>query len=739
MLRAGSTTGVSSTKLRGTRTTAVAAAATAVVHTAAAAESVAAAETCSRLPESKFLRPTLAVSTPFRHFNIRQHSCCTNGLSSRSWSRSCKASPPRLLACAAAAAAADGTVASGSIYDGAGSNSNNSSTSSSSTVAGFNGAASSNAWLQDASSTRIDTEASTLKLNSPAPHDTRPNTDEIANRIAASRSRRATRSSYNCPTCSISAATPVNITRHMARCCPDLMAPDAPAWTQLESLARGFPSPQHDMVVALLRRAGTREQDLRRRMLACVFWSGPLDPVTGLPERLQVEQAAQKLGLPLTRAAVVLQRAMAAVPLASDPSGPPLDVVFEDEHFLAVNKPVGLHTAPIHRFTGGSVVNQIIAYLNRGRAPRYSGDAPQVTLLTPGGLPPYGSSVPDLMPVPEPFTLTSAATSSSSSSPAASDSDDDSRNRTAAPYQLEPYVLHRLDMNTSGLLLFAKRQEVVADMHRQFRERTLSKLYVAATVGCPGSIGGAGNDEGSSGSSSSNRSSSGNGSSHFHFRVDAPIDRHPDHAVARMVADSGKEASTSFAVLATNPHVDLGPTAGGAPGLLFHDRGAMGTPASVSRADHRGGGGTSGTGSGSGNGGVAVAAERSSRGSTATVPPGASLVLCGPHTGRTHQIRVHLHHMGHPIVGDDIYGVKGPWLNRQALHAAVLRFTHPLTGRPVRLMAPLHDDIAACLGALGLPQVDGSVLKEVEEEWVRRGTTGASGGGRRPGRVKERS
>ncbi|GLI61121.1 hypothetical protein VaNZ11_003394 [Volvox africanus] len=721
--RARYTTGVSSTKLRGTRTTAVAEATRAVVHKEA--ESVAAAGTRGRLSEAKTLQSThsvsLAVPTPYGYLSTRQHSCRTSGIGSRSRSRRRRASLPRLLVRAAAAA--------GSIFDGAASNSNNNnnSTSSSSTVAGFSDAASCNASLQDASSTRIDTGASTSKRNSPTPHDTRPDVDEIANRIAASRSRRATRLSYNCPACSISAGTPVNISRHMARCCPDLMAPDAAAWTQLESLARGFPSPQHDTVVALLRGAGSREQDLRRRVLACVFWSGPVDPVTGLPERLQVEQAAQKLGLPLTRAAAVLQRAMAAVPLASDSSGPPLDVVFEDEHFLAVNKPLG-----------GSVVNQIIAYLNRGRAPKYGGDGSQVTLLTPGGLPPYDSSVPELMPVPEPFTLTSAATSSSSlsSSPSstASDLDDIALNCSAAPYQLEPYVLHRLDMNTSGLLLFAKRQEVVAGMHRQFRERTLSKLYLAATVGCPG--GGTGNDEGSSGSSNSS------GSSRLHFRVDAPIDRHPDHAVARLVADSGKEASTSFAVLATNPRVDLGPTAGGAPGLLFHERGVPGTFARFSGADHLGGGGSSSSGSGNGGAAVAaVAAERSSWGSTARDPAGASLVLCAPHTGRTHQIRVHLHHMGHPIVGDDIYGVTGPWLNRQALHAAALRFTHPLTGRSVRLTAPLHDDMAACLAALGLPQVDESVLAEMEEEWARRSTAGASGEweGRRRGRMGEGS
>jgi len=43
---------------------------------------------------------------------------------------------------------------------------------------------------------------------------------------------------------------------------------------------------------------------------------------------------------------------------------------------------------------------------------------------------------------------------------------------------------------------------------------------------------------------------------------------------------------------------------------------------------------------------------------------------CAPRTGRTHQIRLHLAHAGHPIVGDDIYGIQGPWIARQALHAA---------------------------------------------------------------------
>ncbi|GIL81227.1 hypothetical protein Vretifemale_10278 [Volvox reticuliferus] len=350
---AGSTISVSSSKLHGCRTAAAATAA--VVHTAAGVSAAAAVSPSVHPSEAETLLPALSVPTRWRYCRTRRHSCSTSagsssGSSSRSRGRSHKTFHPRVLMCAAA----DSTVASSTVVnDGAGDggSSSSDSSSSSSAVAGFCGAQPNNASLQDLSSNCIDKEASMSTPNSP-PHDTRPDADEIAHRIAASRSRRATRLSYNCPACSISAATPVNISRHMARCCPDLMTPDGAAWAQLASLARGLPSPQHDTVVALLRAAGTREQELRRRVLACVFWSGPLDPLTGLPERLNVEEAAQRLGLPLTRTAAVLQRAMAAVPLASDPAGPPLDVIFEDDHFLAVNKPVGLHTAPIHRFAG---------------------------------------------------------------------------------------------------------------------------------------------------------------------------------------------------------------------------------------------------------------------------------------------------------------------------------------------------------------------------------------------------
>lgn len=86
---------------------------------------------------------------------------------------------------------------------------------------------------------------------------------------------------------------------------------------------------------------------------------------------------------------------------------------------------------------------------------------------------------------------------------------------------------------------------------------------------------------------------------------------------------------------------------------------------------------------------------------------GASLVRCEPQTGRTHQLRVHLAHHGHPIVGDDLYGLTGPWIGRQALHAHVLTVRHPRSGAPLRLTAPLPEDMAAAVQALGLPEPPG--------------------------------
>ena len=77
---------------------------------------------------------------------------------------------------------------------------------------------------------------------------------------------------------------------------------------------------------------------------------------------------------------------------------------------------------------------------------------------------------------------------------------------------------------------------------------------------------------------------------------------------------------------------------------------------------------------------------------------GYTLVELVLETGRTHQIRVHMSHIGHPIVGDVLYGEASVWLiERQALHARYLSFRHPVKGSFIELEAPLPDDMLTLL------------------------------------------
>ncbi len=81
----------------------------------------------------------------------------------------------------------------------------------------------------------------------------------------------------------------------------------------------------------------------------------------------------------------------------------------------------------------------------------------------------------------------------------------------------------------------------------------------------------------------------------------------------------------------------------------------------------------------------------------------ACLVRCILHTGRTHQIRVHMAHIGHPLLGDGLYGGAAlAGMARQALHAWRLAFTHPFTGQPLVWTAPMPQDMQQALQALGL-------------------------------------
>jgi RluA family pseudouridine synthase len=90
----------------------------------------------------------------------------------------------------------------------------------------------------------------------------------------------------------------------------------------------------------------------------------------------------------------------------------------------------------------------------------------------------------------------------------------------------------------------------------------------------------------------------------------------------------------------------------------------------------------------------------------------ATLVEAFPASGRTHQIRVHLAHVGHPLLVDPDYGDRGPWvapgglarLERTPLHAASIELLHPGTGRPLRVEAPVPPDLAAAVQALRAAQ-----------------------------------
>jgi 23S rRNA pseudouridine1911/1915/1917 synthase len=79
-----------------------------------------------------------------------------------------------------------------------------------------------------------------------------------------------------------------------------------------------------------------------------------------------------------------------------------------------------------------------------------------------------------------------------------------------------------------------------------------------------------------------------------------------------------------------------------------------------------------------------------------------TLAECRLETGRTHQIRVHMKHIGHPVVGDPVYGARKQLFNvaGQLLHAARLEFTHPETGERVRFEAPLPEDFQRILDVL---------------------------------------
>ncbi|MDR0564339.1 MAG: 23S rRNA pseudouridine(1911/1915/1917) synthase RluD [Azoarcus sp.] len=177
-------------------------------------------------------------------------------------------------------------------------------------------------------------------------------------------------------------------------------------------------------------------------------------------------------------------------------------------------------------------------------------------------------------------------------------------------------IVHRLDKDTSGLLVVAKTLAAQTHLIRQLQARTVSRRYLALLHGGLARGG----------------------------EVAAPIARHPVHRTKMAVAEGGRAAHTRYEV-----------------------RERLGA---------------------------------------------ATLVECRLETGRTHQIRVHMAHIGHPLVGDPVYGlrhVSNPVLasfGRQALHAFRLGLVHPLSGEPMCWFSPLPEDFSTILRQLGSSGVD---------------------------------
>ncbi|MGN6726194.1 MAG: RluA family pseudouridine synthase [Tepidisphaeraceae bacterium] len=198
-----------------------------------------------------------------------------------------------------------------------------------------------------------------------------------------------------------------------------------------------------------------------------------------------------------------------------------------------------------------------------------------------------------------------------------------------------PGILHRLDKNTTGVILIAKVDEAHWRLARQFENRTIQKTYMALTHGIPPLQADV---------------------------IDMPIgqDRYVrEKQAVRKIESGGRSAVTMYQVLETFE------TPPGQTHFQFQ--------ASTFANDRH-----------------------------YKTPGGRfSLVKLSPKTGRTHQLRVHLSHIGVPIVGDTMYGgqqiVTGGenafTFARQALHAAEITFTHPVTLEPLTIAAPLPADI----------------------------------------------
>ncbi|MDR7556746.1 MAG: RluA family pseudouridine synthase [Armatimonadota bacterium] len=231
-------------------------------------------------------------------------------------------------------------------------------------------------------------------------------------------------------------------------------------------------------------------------------------------------------------------------PAILQPEPLPLDIVYEDADVLVVNKPAGLVVHPGAGRTSGTLVHAVLAHCP---------DLPGI-----GGV-------------------------------------------------HRPGIVHRLDKDTSGLLVVAKTEAALRSLQAQIAAKRATRDYLALVWGVPAPAAGT---------------------------IEAPLGRDPRRRTRMAVRPDGRPAVTRYRVVEAFPEF-----------ALLEVR----------------------------------------------------LV-----TGRTHQIRVHCAHIGHPVVGDPVYGRRrNPWgLRRQALHAYRLAFAHPRDGRAMQFEVPLPEDLVRVLQAL---------------------------------------
>lgn len=229
-------------------------------------------------------------------------------------------------------------------------------------------------------------------------------------------------------------------------------------------------------------------------------------------------------------------------PISLAPETIPLKVVYEDNDLIVIDKPAGLVVHPAAGHRSGTLVNAILA------------------------------RCPDLSTIKG---------------------------------TIRPGIVHRLDRDTSGLMMVAKNEAAHANLSRQIKQRSIKKRYNTLV----------------SGHLSPQRGV-----------IDAPIGRHPKDRKRMAVVSGGREARTEYRV------------------IRYLD-------------DY-------------------------------------TLVEAMPETGRTHQIRVHFSAIGHPILGDPVYGKKSPLLGHQFLHAYKLGFKLPSSGEYVEFKSELPPDLEDVLKKL---------------------------------------